>query len=347
MVRPVNCIGWILKAETLDAVTHQAYEWLCKSYAHRGANSDCWHFRHHKNTLLPQITDSLRQMNHLFSPRQQYRFPDETYSLYCSADSLVLKVMSLALSEYLHINHLISPQCYHVKHHGGLKAAVRDTKANLNQYRYIFKSDIKGFYEHIDHDILLEDLLSLTGDQPFVELVGQSLKVPSTWGGLYYSHEKGLPRGSPLSPLLGAVALHRLDAAMQAIKGVFYVRFMDDWVVLCKTKHALKKIVRCTYQVLGQLKFDLHPDKTYIGKIDKGFDFLGYHFDLIDLSLAKATLDKAIARLQQLFEQGASNTRLAEYWRRFIQWAHAAVVLSQEISITPASMDYQTRHMLH
>ena len=125
------------------------------------------------------------------------------------------------------------------------------------------------------------------------------------------------------------------------------MRFMDDWIVLCKTRHILKKIIRCTYQVLGQLKLDLHPDKTYIGKIDKGFDFLGYHFDLIDLSLAKATLDKAIARLQQLFEQGASSTRLAEYWRRFIQWAHAAVVLSQETSIIPASMYYHPRHGPH
>ncbi|WP_133130008.1 reverse transcriptase/maturase family protein [Legionella yabuuchiae] len=314
----------MLHLESIQPIIERAYQWLCKAHSHRGISSDCWHVRHHKNELLPELCESLVRMDYQFSPRTQYRMPNETLSLYSSQDSLILKAMSLILSDILKSSLLLSPHCYHLKGNGGLKKAVNHTKENLQSYRFVFKSDIKGYYEHINHRVLHEDLVSLIEDNPLTSLIMQSLKVPSTWGGLYYDHDKGLPKGSPLSPLLGGIALHRLDCAMTQIKGVFYARFMDDWVVLCKTRHQLKKVIRRTYQILDELQLTLHPDKTYIGTIEKGFDFLGYHFSPKQLTLAKVTLDKAIAKLRQLFEQGAGLPRLCMYWRRFIQWAYAS-----------------------
>ncbi len=41
--------------------------------------------------------------------------------------------------------------------------------------------------------------------------------------------------------------------------------------------------------MLGALRLEKHPDKTFIGRIEKGFDFLGYHFSRSGLSVAKAT----------------------------------------------------------
>ena len=148
---------------------------------------------------------------------------------------------------------LLHRQCYHIKDHGGLKQAVRDTKAALTDYRFVFKSDIKGYYASIDHDVLCDDVKRLTGNRQLTRLLRSSLEAPSTWGGLYYDHKQGA-RGSPLSPLLGAIALNPLDYAMTEIKGVFYARYMDDWVVLCKTRHQLRKVIKRTYQVLGITK---------------------------------------------------------------------------------------------
>lgn len=59
---------------------------------------------------------------------------------------------------------------------------------------------------------------------------------------------------------------------------VFYIRFMDDWVVLAKARRHLGKTVKQTNQMLCRLKLEKHPDKTFIGLIKSGFDFLGYHF---------------------------------------------------------------------
>jgi len=62
--------------------------------------------------------------------------------------------------------------------------------------------------------------------------------------------KKGIPKGSPLSPLLGAIALIPLDKAMGRIQGIFYQRYMDDWCVLTKSKSALRKVVKRTHEVM-------------------------------------------------------------------------------------------------
>ena len=56
-------------------------------------------------------------------------------------------------------------------------------------------------------------------------------------------------------------------------------------------------------QVLGSLRLAKHPDKTFIGRIEKGFDFLGYHSSRKGLSVAEKTIEKFRARAVRLYEQ--------------------------------------------
>ncbi|OLQ75712.1 hypothetical protein BIT28_23385 [Photobacterium proteolyticum] len=52
---------------------------------------------------------------------------------------------------------------------------------------------------------------------------------------------------------------------------------MDDWVILCKTRHQLRDVVRLMNQSLNEVKQTKHPYKTWIGLLKaSGFDFLGY-----------------------------------------------------------------------
>ncbi|MCP4108616.1 MAG: hypothetical protein GY749_24220 [Desulfobacteraceae bacterium] len=81
--------------------------------------------------------------------------------------------------------------------------------------------------------------------------------------------------GCPLSPLMGAIYLKPLDDALENLD-VFYARYMDDWVVLANSRWKLKKAVKLGNQVLNNLKVEKHPFKTFIGRVDHGFDFLGY-----------------------------------------------------------------------
>ena len=70
---------------------------------------------------------------------------------------------------------------------------------------------------------------------------------------------------------MGAFFLERLDERM-ARSGLFYLRFMDDISVLAPTRWRFRKAVRLVNQVLGPLSLSKHPDKTFIGRIERGFD---------------------------------------------------------------------------
>ena len=59
--------------------------------------------------------------------------------------------------------------------------------------------------------------------------------------------------------------------------GLFDVRFIDDVVVLAPTRCKLRRAVKCLNGTLAALGVEKHPDKTFIGRIDKGFDFLARH----------------------------------------------------------------------
>ena len=161
-----------------------------------------------------------------------------------------------------------------------------------------------------------------------LNLIRSACLRTETRGGLFYEyHDKGVPMGSPLSPILGAIALIPLDVAMQNIKDVFYARFMDDWVVLTKSKTALRKVIKITHQVVNDLKFQLHPMKTYIGKISHGFNFLAYYMDPQKILPSQETIRRFHERATALYEQPPGSKKLS---RRYRDQAHG-----RDISLYP------------
>jgi hypothetical protein len=117
--------------------------------------------------------------------------------------------------------------------------------------------------------------------------------------GVFWDHERGISLGCPLSPLMGAFFLKRLDQRMER-SGLFYVRFMDDILVLAPTRWRLRKAVN---QVLGSLCLLKHPDKPFVGRTERGFDFLGYHFGPEGFTVAAKTIEQFVAGAIRLYEQ--------------------------------------------
>ena len=121
-------------------------------------------------------------------------------------------------------------------------------------------------------------------------------------GGLYRDIRQGISRGCPLSPLFGALYLKELDQEFDR-KGLFYLRYMDDILILSHTRWQNRRAVKALNQCFNRLKVKQHPDKTFIGRIDRGFDFLGYHFSRKALTLASNTVKRHVARIHRLYEQ--------------------------------------------
>jgi len=89
---------------------------------------------------------------------------------------------------------------------------------------------------------------------------------------MLYDIERGISLGRPLSPLMGALFLQTLDERMEQLE-LFYLRYMDDIVVLAPSHWKLRKAVRVVNRTLDGLQLEKHPGKTFIGKIERGFDF--------------------------------------------------------------------------
>ena len=72
------------------------------------------------------------------------------------------------------------------------------------------------------------------------------------------------------------------------------------------------------------LGLDKHPDKTFIGRIEKGFDFLGYYFSRRGLRLAETTITNALVKLHRLYEQEKGKPEgfplLGLYVQRWARW---------------------------
>jgi len=135
-----------------------------------------------------------------------------------------------------------------------------------------------------------------------LELLGEAIRRTVERGGLYCEIRTCISRGCPLSPLLGALYLRWLDERMEA-HDLYYVRYMDDVLVLTKTHWQLRRAVRILNRTFRELKVLQHPDKTLIGRIEKGFDFLGYYYSREYLQVAIKTVSNFAERLHRLYEQ--------------------------------------------
>ena len=127
---------------------------------------------------------------------------------------------------------------------------------------------------------------------------------------------------------------------------LFYVRFMDDILVLAPTRWTLRRAIKAVNEVLGSLRLEKHPDKTFIGRIERGFDFLGYHFSRDGLKVAKATIQRFVERAARLYEQermgaGAPDA-LGMYVRRWNGWVGGGLVdltVSIPLCLSPTPPD--------
>jgi hypothetical protein len=279
-----------------------AFQWISGLRKKYSANSDVWNLRRNWENIKVLMLAQLNDGSYQFSPLARYEFSDATLSLWSSEDMIALKLITQALQQRMG-NH-IPKTCYHVKGHGGLKKAVQDTYEALPEYQFVMRSDIKSYYQSIRFDVLMDIIKPYVTHPVLLNLLGKACRRTETSGGIFYDYEeKGIPKGSPLSPLLGAVALIPLDKALGQINGVFYLRFMDDWLVFTKSKTALRKIVKITHKVVNALKLRLHPSKTWIGKISHGFNFLAYYMDDQKILPAKETIRRFSERAAALYER--------------------------------------------
>ena len=133
-----------------DTMLDLAYEWLCKRRKDYGHNSDVLDVRWNWADLKPRLKGATTGRDVSFGAVERIETAEKTTELWLAADALVLKAVAIVLSRRL--GPAFSQFCYHPAGHGGAKKAVRDVADHLKENTFVFRSDVKSYYESIDQE---------------------------------------------------------------------------------------------------------------------------------------------------------------------------------------------------
>jgi group II intron reverse transcriptase/maturase len=142
-------------------------------------------------------------------------------------------------------------------------------------YRYVVDVDIKGFFDNIPHALIMDSVAARIADGNILNTIERLLNSGVMEEGKITPTTKGTPQGGVISPLLSNIILNHLDWFMEE-QSLHFVRYADDFVILCKTETEAKKALELVQNFLKRMQLETSPEKTKISHFSKGFDFLGF-----------------------------------------------------------------------
>ncbi len=157
-----------------------------------------------------------------------------------------------------------------------VKQAVYKIKEYYEQgYHWIVDADIDAFFDNVDHALLLAKFKRYVSIPYIQKLIELWLKAEIWDGKSLTVLQKGIPQGSPISPVLANLFLDELDEELLR-KGYKYVRYADDFVILCKRSEDARHALHVSKEALERLLLKL--DEEQILSFEDGFKFLGVTF---------------------------------------------------------------------
>ena len=156
--------------------------------------------------------------------------------------------------------------------HDALRKVWREIQAGRV---WIVDADLKDFFGSVSHSLLMQLVTRRISDGRVLKLIEQMLRAPIQEGNELTVPNQGTPQGGVVSPALSNVLLTPFDKEMRA-RGYHLTRFADDWVATCATRAEAKAALETARKILNSLGVTLHPGKTRIVHVSKGFEFLGF-----------------------------------------------------------------------
>lgn len=169
--------------------------------------------------------------------------------------------------------------------------------------RWVLEGDIKGCFDNISHQWLLENI---PVDR---KVLVQWLKSGFIHNGVFHETGAGTPQGGIISPVLANMTLDGLAAELEAKTGrkqspkgvknkVNLVRYADDFIVTASSKELLEQEVQpLIKEFLAERGLELSDEKTHITHIQAGFDFLGQNVRKYDNKLLIKPSKKSVSSI--------------------------------------------------
>lgn len=166
-------------------------------------------------------------------------------------------------------------------------------------YKFTVDVDIKGFFDNIPHKLIMESIAAKISDGNILSLIEKFLSSGVMEEGKFKATTKGTPQGGVISPLLANIVLDHLDWFLEE-NGYHFVRYADDFVVLCKTKPEAERALRLIHEFLAEMELETSPDKTKICKYQEGFNFLGFKIKHCSVQMREKSQEKFENKIREI-----------------------------------------------
>ena len=235
------------------------------------------YFREHKPTILKAVREGNYQVQAILGVEIP-KGNGKTRLL--GVPTVAERLLQQAVSQVLmpKWENEFSANSYGFRPNKNARQAVGKAMEHIHEgYTHIVDIDLKSFFDEVDHCLLLNLIYQKVKCSKTLKLIRKWLKAPIQINGKLQKRNKGVPQGSPLSPLLSNILLHELDKFLTQCNYRF-VRYADDFSIYCKYPSHAKAIMRQVEKYLNtKLQLPINKEKSGVRKPVQ-FQILGFGF---------------------------------------------------------------------
>lgn len=186
---------------------------------------------------------------------------------------------------------------------------VRKVKSDLssNYYDACIKLDVTNFYPSIKHAELMSRLGRSVRSPNIKNMISSAISAPTVSSSRPSDprSERGVPQGLAVSNILAAIYLSNIDKYLSTVSDIKYYRYVDDVLIFCSSARA-QEITELVINRFKRIGLKIHdpnkfPEKSSIGPISKGFDYLGYQFSSRIITARAGSVERLKHSLVSIF----------------------------------------------
>ncbi len=186
---------------------------------------------------------------------------------------------------------------------------------------WVVDIDIRQFFDHVHHDILMGRIAEVIRDKRVLHLIGRYLRRGAMVNGVVRESEEGTPQGGPLSPLLANIYLDALDQELDR-RGHSYCRYADDCNIYVGSQAAAERTLASIQDWIEKhLRLQMNTAKSGTGRVWER-KFLGFRLDRQKrIGIAPESLERFKTKVREMWDGRRSRTsnQLRDEWSRYVR----------------------------
>jgi len=281
----------------------------------------------HTDEYWPQIEARLMDGNYIPSQIKGVKIPKPTGGIRLLGiptvqDRIIQQAVNQILTQRFDRN--FSDYSYGFRAYMSAHQAVKQAQVFVQEGKdWVIDIDISAFFDEVNHDILMNQISQEVTDKRVLGLIRKYLKTGTVIDGKVERRRKGIPQGSPLSPLLANIYLDKLDKELE-MRGLSFCRYADDISIYVGSERSAKRVLESLIRWIEKhLKLSVNQSKSGTGRPWES-QFLGFRITQNgEIAIAPKSIERYKSNVRKLWDarQSLTSKQLVEQWQKYsIGW---------------------------